>query len=501
MDAKHRRLGLWNYTLSTELCMGTQFLTTADGDLYVVLGLTNEIFSLPREGRGGDRWHSYVHTMYGITAVEPIAKFIYSTLRAYVLSNGTRVELRRFAAFDQQTQTAYLSAYNGQMFKIESETEVSTCACGEDGKFFVDDDEGAHVPPDIGPHGILLDRLMAPNFAEKGLSGITPEQQRMALTIWFFALAFPDLMPTKPIMLIEGTKGSGKTSQISLIQLALTGIAKPMMLQRNKEDDFNVILLRSPIALFDNTDSYIDWVPDAIANYCTGGVVTKRRLYTDDESMTIRAHAFIAVATRNPASFRRDDVADRCIILRLERRAAFTSAARLKREILADRGRLLGEYIWYIGRIVAELRNDGFSDEDETHRMADFAAFGRVIGKVLGWAPEAVAELMLALQAERDAFINEEDPLIDLLEKWIAYKPRSGRANAGRVVTQFELHAELETFAQANNVPFKDSPRSLVQKIRSTHIERAFRIKQIVVGGHKSFQLFKSDQPDLEVVG
>ncbi len=107
---------------------------------------------------------------------------------------------------------------------------------------------------------------------------------------------------------------------------------------------------------------------------------------------------------------------------------------------------------------------------------------------------------MLALQAERDAFINEEDPLIDLLEKWIAYKPRSGRANAGRVVTIFELHAELESFAQANNVPFKDSPRSLAQKIRSTHIEREFRIKQIVVGGHKSFQLFRSTDPNLEIV-
>ncbi len=217
LNARNKKLSLWNYVLTTELCCGSKFLATPDGDLYVVLGMTNEIFPLSREGRGGDRWHSYFHTIYGLAAVEPIAKFIYSTLRAYVLSNGTRVEPRRFAAFDQSTQTAYLSAYDGRMFKIEGESEISVCTCGEDGKFFVDDDNGIHVEPDIGNHGILLERLTRPNFAEQGLSGITPEQQRMALIIWLFALAFPDLMPTKPIMLIEGTKGSGKTSQIELI--------------------------------------------------------------------------------------------------------------------------------------------------------------------------------------------------------------------------------------------------------------------------------------------
>ena len=155
----------------------------------------------------------------------------------------------------------------------------------------------------------------------------------MAFIVWIFALALPDMMPTKPILLLEGAMGSGKTAAVQLLQYALMGESRPMILQRNKEDDFGVLLLRSPIALFDNTDSYIDWVPDAICAYTTAGVWNKRRLYTDDESMVIKPHAFIAIASKNPASFRREDVADSCVILRLVRRSEFSSIKALVQKV------------------------------------------------------------------------------------------------------------------------------------------------------------------------
>jgi hypothetical protein len=354
----------------------------------------------------------------------------------------------------------------------------------------------------VAPHGILLDRLASVNFQPTGLGGITAAQQRMALIVWAFALALPDMMPTKPILLIEGVKGAGKTSAIVFLQLMLQGVKRPMMLQRNKEDDFAVILLRSsPIALFDNTDSYIDWVPDAVANYATGGVVSKRKLYSDDESLTIRPHTFIAVATRNPASFRRDDVADRCVILRLDRRPNFTPTAHLERAITDDRALLLGEYMWFIGKIVEELRRDQTVVLNETHRMADFAALARVVGRVVGWPDEEVSKLMLALQGERDAFINEEDPLVDLMHRWLAYRQRNGRSNVGRQLTAMELHTELEMLARAaGQNEWKESPRTLGMKLRSGNIETEFRIDQTVVDKHKMFRIWRRSDAALTVV-
>lgn len=499
LNQRGKGQALWNYIQQTEVLNGSQFLYTSQKQLYIVIGLTNEVIMLPRAGRGGDRWFSYYHSTYGLTEHESFTKTIYDALRAYVIEHGTKVDVRRFAAYQHETKTAYLSAYNGRMYKIDG-SDITDAACGEDGVFFIDDDNGVHCDPDIGPHGRLIDRLTSINFAAHGLSGITAEQQRMALIIWLFALALPDFMPTKPILLLEGQKGSGKTAAIVLTQLALMGASLPMILQKNKEDDFGTILLRSPIALFDNTDSYIEWVPDAICSYTTGGVWNKRKLYTDDESMVIRPHAFIAIATRNPASFRRDDVADRCVILRLERRASFIDFHQLQQQVLDERCILLGEYMWFIGQIINEIRANTAVMGTTTHRMADFAALGNAVGKIMGWEISAIEELMLALQGERDAFINEEDPLVDLLQKWIAYKPRNAPANVGKIITIFQLHAELETFAQANSLLWKDSPRSLAQKIRSTHIEREFHIETHVVNGHKAFAFWRHSDPRLKVV-
>jgi len=496
-----RKLALWNFVHATEIMAGSQFLTTSSGQLYVVLGEDGTIIQLPKNG--GDRWFAYFNKAYGFAEHEDYSKFVYDALRHHVISEGMRVELRRFSAYDLANKTAYLSAYNGRMYKI-SGSDVTDVMCGEDGIFFADDDGGMHVEPDIGPHGQLLERLLNLNFAPSGLSGITPRQQQMAMTIWIFALAFPDLMPTKPLLILEGAQGSGKTSAIQLLQLALMGMMRPMILQRNKEDDFGIMLLRAPIALFDNLDSYIDWVPDAVCSYTTSGTWTRRKLYTDDDSIVIKPHAFIAVASKNPASFRREDTADRCIILRLERRETFTRAQRLQQEILDGRSALLGEYLWYVGQIVEQLRADADGIEgaqnNETHRMADFAALGRAVARVCGWPAESVEELMQALAGERDAFVNEEDPLIDLLQKWIAYPSKHGPRNVGRLVTVFQLHAEIETLASASGIPWKYSARTLAQKMRSPHLEREFIIEQEIVNNHKAYRVWRHTDTKLEVV-
>lgn len=505
LKERDRWIAFWNYLLATELEAGTIFLRSIpDGQIFAVLGDTHDVIALPR--RGGDRWHAYFHVTYGFAEREKIAHFIYDALRAYAYIHGERVELRRFAVYHQATATAYLSAYNGHLFKIAGSTSITTEPQGTDNVFFADDDHGVHVKPDIGPHGLLLPRLTEPNFTG---SKITPEQQRMALTIWLFAVAFPDLMPTKPILLLEGERGSGKTSVVTNLQLVAQGVKQPITLRRDGEGDFGVQLLRNPIALLDNQDTYIDWLPDAICAYATGAVWEKRKLYTDDESVVIRPQAFIAASSRNPTSFRRDDVIDRCVILRFDRRTTFTRMAKLERQIIADRARLLGEYIWYVGRIVDVLREGAHdNDADEKYRMADFVSFGRVVGRVLGWAQDAVDDLMRALQAERDAFLIENDTLVELLGEWLLqqFNPVAARrlgtaSNRGRLISVFDLATELEGRAEIRGLPWKETPRTLQQKLHASHIEAEFRIEEHKVKGQAAFRIWRKSDLTLEVVG
>jgi len=503
LDNRGRRLAIWNYIIKSELMNGSHFvLAQPGGQMYAVIGGSNEVLRVP--SRGGSAWFGYLNGTYGLTEREPWMTSVHDCFRHYIQRQGIKAEMRRFASYNTENHTSYVSNYDGCMFRVDGE-RITRVPNGEDGAFFADDDNhGAPCEsPDIGPHGILLDRLTDPNFAAAGgLSGITPDLQKKALTVWLFALAFPDLLIDKPILLVEGTKGSGKTTIISHIQLVLTGAEDPIMLQRNKEDDFGVILMRSPIALFDNTDSFIDWVPDAIAAYATGGKWHKRKLFTDDENLVIKPQSFVSVATRNPASFRRDDVADRCLILRFERRATFTDRGSLKKDLLDNRSALLGEYLWFVGQIIERIRADGgLQSHGERFRMASFAAFARAVGHIMGWDVEEVPRVLAALQGESDAFANEEDPLIDLLNEWIGYRSKHQPSNIGRSVTANQLHTELETLAGSNKIHhWKETPRTLVAKLRSTYVENAFRIEISNVSNQRSFRLWRHSDPRLELV-
>ncbi len=291
------------------------------------------------------------------------------------------------------------------------------------------------------------------------------------------------------------------SSAVQLLQIALMGETKPIILSRNKEDDFGVILLRSPICVFDNLDAYVEWVPDAICAYTTAGKWTRRKLFTDAEEITLKPHAFIAVASKNPASFRREDVADRCLILRLERRTQFLSFQGLEADVRWLRPQIFGEYLHYINLIVAEIRAGGLGEViGESHRMADYAAFGRVVAKILGWENGAVDDLLEALRGEQAAFISEEDPLSELLDKWLSLRTKNGPSNIGRHIDLFTLHKELESISQINGITYYKSARTLAQKLRSPHIERDFIVLMTAPDGHKSYQIWRKSDARLSSV-
>jgi hypothetical protein len=489
-NARAKRVNIWNEILNIEITTGSTFLVAVPENVpYLCVGITQEIIAMPRPGRGGDRFWTYMESRYGITEREIAAKDILDRFRSYANQNGARVAIRRYAAY--RNQTAYFSSYDGKMWRLDGEN-IMQVPNGEDDVFFLDDDGGKTVEPEVGEHGILFSRLVdGLSYSPTGMGGITAEQMRMALIVWIFALAFPDLMPTKPLMILEGAPGSGKSAACQLLQLALLGDSKPMILSKNAESDFGVLLLRSPIAVFDNLDAYIDWLPDAICSYTTKGTWTKRKLFTDSEEATIKPHAFIAVASKNPASFRREDTADRCIILRLDRRDGFARLESLEAQIRADRSQIVGEYFWYVNQIVAEIRHGALDEQTtEVHRMADFAALARVVGRVVGWEPEAVVDLLSAIQGEQIAFINEEDPLVELLHKWIEYRP-GGRSSVGREIGLFQLFQEMEMLANASGIQFYKNARLLSQKLRSQHVERDFIVQLLAPDGHKSYRIWR----------
>jgi hypothetical protein len=442
------------------------YLINAEGTPYIFDNIDQRAHAISTKNQN---FTTLLAVRYGITAAEHVTKMVTQLCQAYALSEGRFVPVRRFAHFDTATQVLYLSRYNGTAWQLDG-TTVTSVTNGT-GALFLDDDQGVPVEnPIIGPHGILFDRLVNDlQYVGSTESGLTPDAQKILLKLWILALPFGSLLPGKPLLLVEGAAGSGKTSAIQRIQAALHGHVLAQSISQRGEEDFGVTLLRAPIALIDNTDTYIEWLRDALCAYVTGGGWLRRRKYSDDQQVEVKPQSFIALATKNPATFRRDDVADRCLILRLDRRAdkgGYVPMSRLLEQIRATRDDLFGEYLHWLNCIVAEIRAQRNAPIIRSkHRLADFARIASIIADAVGIPQADLNAALDAAQAERDTFVVEADPLLDLLDRWL-----ENTANVGRSIKAIDLYAELAELAKKLKVNFYKSSKTLIDRLRDNHL-------------------------------
>jgi len=254
-----------------------------------------------------------------------------------------------------------------------------------------------------------------------------------------------------------------------MIQMALHGKLLPVGIEENGIRDFWVSMVRSPITFLDDVNAEYKWIADEINRYATGGVRVERKLYKNNEEVTIAPQAFIAIAAKDPRSFRRDDTVDRSIVLRMERREYGLSAGDLQQRVLAERASIYGEWLYYLNRVVAALHTA--PPRWTTTRLGDFEIFAYAAARAIGWNNKAVPELMAALSRERSVFASEADVVLEVLGDW-AGLPN----NTGKWITARDLFRELSTLAFSAGKPFVKTPQALAQRLRAPHVASQFTI-------------------------
>jgi hypothetical protein len=279
-----------------------------------------------------------------------------------------------------------------------------------------------------------------------------------------------------------------------MMQAVIHGKEHGMILSKDGERDFAVQLLRSPIAIFDNVDSYIDWIPDAICAYTTVGKWEKRKLYSDDDQMTIAPLSFPVIASKNPSSFRREDVADRSIILRLDRRTeangsgGFKPMQHLMADLRAKRPRLFGEYLYWCNQIVAAIRSGVWAQCGagvSAFRQADFAQMAFLVGHVLQWDSQEIVDTLEALTREQRRHSGENDDLVETMTNWIR---QFGGANRDRHLSVHEIFSQIEQVASQLGNKLKFNENVLGARLRMGYLEEAFDIDKTIdktVGQHR----------------
>ncbi len=209
---------------------------------------------------------------------------------------------------------------------------------------------------------------------------LTPGDQHILLLVYLVACLVPCI--PHPVLVLSGPQGAAKSSTTRIIRRLVDPAVEELLSLPTEPNELALALAGNYVLAIDNLDGLSPWQSDMLARAVTGGGISKRRLYTDDEEVILRFHRCILLNGINSATTR-PDLLDRTIALTLERvpperrreeadvRAAFEAA---RREIF-------GGMLDALARALAIFPSVQLP---ALPRMADFCRWGYAIAKALG---------------------------------------------------------------------------------------------------------------------
>lgn len=431
---------------------------------------------------------------YGLNRSEHIFKYVLFAFYPKIFGQGSQIQVRRFAYYDGDSHTLYVSNHRNQVYRITPE-KIDLVNNGTDGVLFLGDDktepfellEVNHTRAWLDE--VILDKI---NFAEDRLSGA---ESQLLFQFWFFSLFFQSIMPTKPILAFIGPKGSGKSITLRKVGMLLEGSSFNVMLLPDDPKDFDAAITNSHFVVLDNVDSKCRWLNDRLATVATGGSVKRRILYTTNQLTEIPIRSFLAITSRTP-QFKRDDVADRLLIMKLERLEKFTNESELLHEVLKNRDQIMTEVLYFLQYILQSLRDYENADTSGSFRMADFASFSLKVARAMKVEGD-VEKIFEKLSSEQSSFVIEDDPVFQLLTIWT----QRGN-NAGREISNGELCKELGEIAEREKIDFryKGKVKGFAQRMANlrANLREFFEIGERSAGKNKRLFSFTPKAEDGE---
>jgi hypothetical protein len=423
---------------------------------------------------------------YGLNPSEHIFSYVFEDLKREAMENGLVTEVHRLAYYHQDVHSLYLSNQDSQMYRITPDA-IELVDNGTDGVLFLS--EYASQPFEVTLEPIatspLDDHIFHEiNFEEDALS---PDERRLLFALWFYSIFFESIMPTKPIVALIGEKGSGKTTTLRKVGALLLGDTFDVASLTEDPKDFDAAVTNAPFVVIDNADSKASWLNDKLAVAATGGKVRKRELYTTNKLVDFPIKSFIAITARTP-QFRREDVAERLLIMRVGRLKAFKSEKHMLREVVKNREKIMSEVVGHLQEVVRALAAAGEEAEVVAFRMADFADFSIKVARYAG-VNGKVKSIFEKLTLEQALFTLEGEPIIDLLSLWL-----KKAENRGREVTAQELCNELGGLAFKNGIefPYEKKVQSFAQRLvnLTDDLSRFFTVSRRRGKARKAFYRF-----------
>lgn len=401
------------------------------------------------------------------------------TTEAYL--NGRKIEIRRLAHCDREKGCLYVSRFDGYMYRLDGES-VTKVENGTDDVFFFDEYlswEPYTYTADL-EHGQCDTHLInSVNFADGRLS---KEEQRKLLKLWLKAVFFGSIQPTKIILLLLGEHGSGKTSALRRIQKFIFGQKADLLaIEKEKQDGFVATVTTDPLALFDNLDERIGWLPYALSRLATGVTFSRRVLYTTNQKVQFPGVSWLGITARSVDFMQNQpDLPDRTLVLEVSRLEDKQPEGELISAVAQARNAMWSELLDELNLIVRHLRKNP-KRVPVKFRMADFASFALQVGTLWN-CHEEVAGIFAKLENAQADLVFHDDPIYEVLDLWLEQD-----ANHGKEAGAGTLFREWSVLAQKHQIgwPFADG-RALGRRLgQLRHALEQRLVMKIRPDGHR----------------
>lgn len=389
---------------------------------------------------------------YGQNRSEKLYDFLVAELQSHAQASGVKTTVHVGSHYDSKRHVLYVYNHAGQVYRITDKSK-DLVDNGSDGVLFL------RVPGaepfeylDRTSKGIpLFSKHIAgsPNFSS---GRVKADEKRLLMELWLYSNFFRSIMPTKPILAFIGPKGSGKSVTPKKMGKILVGPGFNVSQLTEDVRDFDAAVSNSHFVAIDNADSPCKWLPDRLAVVSTGGVVSRRAYYTTNQLEEFETRAALVITSRTP-DFTRDDVADRLLIMNVERFTEFIPESQLMDELLRDRNGIWSEVLDQLQLVVRALKKQASLVYKGGLRMSDFASFAtKFLVEARGWSAGKVQDLFERVGSEQASFSIQDDPLVQMIIEWAWSRGRVKISNRG-------LLEELHRHSSDSNFTFEYTGR------------------------------------------
>lgn len=264
-----------------------------------------------------------------------------------------------------------------------------------------------------------------------------------------------------PVLVLTGEQGSGKSTAAKMLRALLDPNVSPLRSLSRDERDLFIAAVNGWALAFDNISGLSQWTSDALCKLSTGGGLSTRELFSDDDETLL--DALRPVVLNGITDFvDKQDLVSRALQVRLP------SIPKAERKPEAAIWKRFDEVQPGILGALLDVTVKGLERLPETSletlpRLADFALWATACEMPLGWQPgafmasyqaaqddlikdaleaEPVAVAMLKLQAHGDGLTSEwtltASELLDLLNEVEGHKdkrPPKGWPGAAHILS------------------------------------------------------------------